>query len=248
MAPQPGPTSASPRVEAPTPPGTRLDDMRVRPTSPPSPPVPASAPGKAAKKSAAPTTAKDGEKARPRRRQPSAGTVYTGKLAENIPRKMRAFKPERVEVRITREETETFLAGMEGSVEAFRHDVLVTQVMSVLLRAPDGGFIIETIAPETQWIFNRPGVTEKEPFGRWRWSITPTETGPHRLQLVVATRSVDQNGLAGDTTLPDQVITVSVRANYGRGILKALQWVVLMALGGAITEGVMQLMRLLGKI
>jgi hypothetical protein len=220
--------------------------MRVRPGSapsaPPAPPPPAAA--KAAKKSAA--REKDGDKVRTRRR-PSPGSVYTGKLAENIPRKMKAFKPERVEVRITREETETFLAGMEGSMEAFRHDLLVTQAMSVLLRAPDGGFTIETIAPETQWIFNRPGGSEKEPFGRWRWSVTPTETGPRRLQLVVAARSVDQNGLAGDTALPDQVINVTVRANYGRGVLKALRWVVLMALGGAITEGALQVMRLLAK-
>jgi hypothetical protein len=220
--------------------------MRVRPVpsaSPaPPPPVPPS-PAKGAKKAA--TREKDAEKGRGRRRQPSAGAVYSGKLAENIPRKMKAFKAERVEVRITREETETFLSGMEGSMEAFRHDLLVTQAMSVLLRAPDGGFTIETIAPETQWIFNRPGGAENEPFGRWRWSVTPTETGPHRLQLVVAARSVDQHGLAGDTALPDQVITVSVRANYSRSILKALQWVVLMALGGAITEGVLQVMRLL---
>jgi hypothetical protein len=221
--------------------------MRVRPAPAPAPPVPpAPLPGKSAKKSAAPQ--KDGEKARTRRRQPSAGAIYTGKLAENIPRKMKAFKPERIEVRITREETETFLAGMEGSMEAFRHDLLVTQAMSVLLRAPDGGFTIETIAPETQWIFNRPGIPEKEPFGRWRWSVTPTETGPHRLQLVVSARSVDQNGLAGDTALPDQVITVSIRANYGRSILKALRWVALMALGGAITEGALQLMRLFAKV
>jgi hypothetical protein len=160
---------------------------------------------------------------------------------------MKAFKPERIEVRVTREETETFLAGMEGSPEAFRHDLLVTQAMSVLLRAPDGGFTIESIAPETQWIFNRPGIADKEPFGRWRWSVTPTETGPHRLQLVVAARSVDQNGLPGDTPLPDQVVTVTTRVNYSRSLGKALRWVVLMALGGAITEAALQVMRLLAK-
>jgi hypothetical protein len=240
------PSAPAPRGEPSLPPAARLDDMRVRPAGPPSapPPPPAPVAAKAGKKSAA--REKDGDKARARRR-PSASAVYTGKLAENIPRKMKAFKPERIEVRVTREETETFLAGMEGSMEAFRHDLLVTQAMSVLLRAPDGGFTIETIAPETQWIFNRPGGSEKEPFGRWRWSVTPTETGPHRLQLVVAARSVDQHGLAGDTALPDQVINVTVRANYGRGILKALRWVVLMALGGAITEGALQVIRLLGK-
>jgi hypothetical protein len=243
--PQPAPASAAPRPEPSLPPAARLDDMRVRPT-PSGQPAPAPAPpGKAAKKSAS-RDSRDGEKVRTRRRL-TPGMVYTGKLAENIPRKMKAFKPERIEVRITREETETFLAGMEGNAETVRHDLLVTQAMSVLLRAPDGGFTIETIAPETQWIFSRPGVAEKEPFGRWRWSVTPTETGPHRLQLVVSARSVDQSGLAGDTPLPDQVINVTVRANYGRNIMSALRWVVLMALGGAVTEGTLQIMRLLGK-
>jgi len=249
--PQFAPPSAAGRIEPSLPSPNRLDDMRVRPTAPtppPAPAAPASAPasGKSAKKTAA-ASKEAGDKPRPRRRQPSAGSVYTGKLAENIPRKMRAFKPERVEVRITREETETFLAGMEGTGESVRHDLLVTQAMSVLLRAPDGGFTIETIAPETQWIFSHPGGVEKEPFGRWRWSVTPTEKGSFRLQLVVSTRSVDQNGLAGDTVLPDQVITVSVRTNYGRAIMGALRWIVLMALGGAITEGVVQVMRLLEK-
>ncbi len=172
--------------------------------------------------------------------------AYLGKLAENIPRKMRAYTSASVEVRVSREETEAFLAGFEGSGEVVRHSITVTQAMSVMLRAPDGGFTIENLGPETQWIFRRPTAGEKDGFGRWTWSVTPTETGRRRLQLVVAARSVDTNGLAGDTALPEQVITVQVRANYVRSLGRAVKWVVLMALGGAITEGTLQILRLFG--
>jgi hypothetical protein len=172
--------------------------------------------------------------------------VYAGKLAENIPRKMRAHRSVPVEVRISREETDAFMAGLEGGGELVRHNIGVTQAMSVLLRAPDGGFIIEHLGPETQWIFRKADLAEKDTFGRWNWSVTPTETGRRRLQLVVASRSVDENGLAGDTVLPDQVITVRVGTNYVRSFGRIVKWVVLMALGGAITEGTMLLLRLLG--
>jgi neural Wiskott-Aldrich syndrome protein len=236
---------------SPAPAPSRLDDMRVRqgPGSPPVPPAPPATPVPAgrgtAKKGA---REKDSDKAR-RRRPPSPGSVYAGKMAENIPRKMRAFKTETIEVRITREETESTLASLEGAGggEAVRHDLLVTQAMSVMLRAPDGGFTIENLGPETQWIFNDPSFAEKEPFGRWRWSVTPNETGKLRLQLVVAARSVDQNGLAGDTAMPDQVIEVRVRTNYGRSIAQGFRWIFLLVLGGVVTEGTLMLLRILGK-
>jgi hypothetical protein len=224
--------------------------MRVRPggIAPPAPaPAPATAARPSAKKPAA-AREKEAERsgARPRRRPSSAASVYAGKLAENIPRRMRAHTRAVVEVRISRQETETFLAGFEGGSEVFRHSVAVTQAMSVMLRAPDGGFTVETLGPETQWIFKKPGAADKEPFGRWVWSITPTETGRRRLQLVVAARSVDETGLAGDTVLPDQIVTVQVRANYVRGLGRAVRWVALMALGGLVTEGALTLARMVG--
>ena len=215
---------------------TRLDDMRVRPNAPAS--------AKPAAKKAGATRDKDGEKsARGRRKHGAAAAVYAGKLAENIPRRMRAHISMPVEVRVSREETETFLSGFDGDTELFRHNIAVTQAMSVMLRAPDGGFVIENLGPETQWIFTSPGFESKEPFGRWLWSVTPTETGKRRLQLGVAARSVDENGLAGDTALPEQVITVEVRANFTRSAVQALKWVALMALGGVITEGTLVILK-----
>jgi hypothetical protein len=176
------------------------------------------------------------EKPKPRmtRRPPRPHEVLIGRLLENIPRRMRAAVAERVEVRISRDETKTLTRGMEGRSDTIRHDIAITQTMSVALRAPDGGFTIEPLSPETQWIFERPD--DAEIYGRWRWTVTPHHPGRRRLQLIIAARSIGQNGLVGDTALPDQVITIRVRTNYWRTMARGLQWLAAMILGGVLTE------------
>lgn len=80
-----------------------------------------------------------------------------GALAENVPRTMRVGVSERVEIRIGRAQAKGLTEGMEGGGLAWRHDVVVTKAMSVRLRAPEGGFFIETASPETQWVDARRG-------------------------------------------------------------------------------------------
>ena len=246
-----GPSRAEPQL----PPASRIEGMRVgsggrsfpAPAPAPAPPPPpakgrgtqrpAAAPGKAA--------APDKQKgARPRRPRPYEALM--GRLIENIPRRMRAETPERIEVRISREETQAISRGMEGRADPVRHDVRVTQTMSVALRAPDGGFTIEPLSPETQWIFDRPESADSETYGRWRWVVTPHETGQRRLQLIVAARSIGQNGLVGDSALPDQIITVRVRTNYWRSAARGLQWIAAMVIGGVLTEFAIMGMRMFG--
>jgi hypothetical protein len=164
---------------------------------------------------------------------------------ENIPRRMRAESPERIEVRISREDTQKLIRGMEGRGETVRHDVALTQTMSVALRAPDGGFTIEPLSPETQWIFDRPD--NAETYGRWRWTVTPHKAGQRRLQLLVASRSVGQNGLVGDSALPDQIITVRVRVNLLRTLGRGLQWVAALVIGGILTEVALLGLKMFGK-
>ncbi len=81
------------------------------------------------------------------------------------------------------------------------------------LRAPDGGFLIETRSPETQWIENVLGITSDE-YASWRWTITARERGKRQLQLIVSARTVGSDGLTAETALPDQVIDVKVGINY----------------------------------
>ena len=265
--PQPLPRRPEPQVPSPA----RLDQMRVRPgasrpnapltapaPAPPPPaspssqptakqakkrPLPAPVPAPAPGKSAAP----DRAKGRPKARRPGPYDALLGRLIENIPRRMRAAVAERIEVRISREDSVALGRGMEGRAETVRHDIMITQAMSVTLRSPDGGFAIEPLSPETQWIFERPETAEGETYGRWRWVVTPSETGQRRLQLIIAARSIDKNGLVGDTALPDQVITVRVRMNFLRSLGRGIQWLAAMILGGVLTELALIGMRILEK-
>ncbi len=245
-----GGSSAEPKL----PPSSRLDEMRLRGggsapqtpvTTPPTPP-PAS---KAARKRApAVADARQASKRAGQRRSQRTGDIRAGKLVENIPRRMRTAATERVEVRIAPEDTDALTKGIDGRGEPIRHDLLVTSAMSVMLRAPDGGFTIEPLSPETQWVFDGPDTnTGGEAFGRWRWAVTPTGRGQRRLQVVVAARSVDANGMVGDMALPEQVITVRVRANIWRNLKLGLEWLIVMALGGAIPEAVAAALRVFGE-
>ena len=264
-APQPVPRRAEPQVPS----SARLDQMRVRPgasrpgaplTAPAPAPPPSPAPQPAAKQlkkrphpapAQAPAPAKgaapDRTKGRPKTRRPGPYDALLGRLIENIPRRMRAAVPERIEVRISREDSMALGRGMEGRAETVRHDIMITQAMSVMLRSPDGGFTVEPLSPETQWIFERPEAADGETYGRWRWAVTPSETGQRRLQLIIAARSIDKNGLVGDTALPDQVITVRVRMNFWRSLGRGIQWLAAMIMGGILTELALIGMRILEK-
>lgn len=209
----------------------RLEEMRVRTpgsSSPPAAPT-ANLPVKSQRRRS------DTQKRSGSRRQRGI-EAQVGKLVENIPRRMRAGVTECIEVRITREETDAFTRGMDGRGEPVRHELLVTSAMSVMLRAPEGGFVIETLSPETQWILEGVERPEDQNYGRWRWAVTPTEKGQRKLQLVIGARTVDLSGMVGETALPEQIINVRVRTNYIRGLKRLLEWAVVMAAGGVVTE------------
>jgi neural Wiskott-Aldrich syndrome protein len=159
----------------------------------------------------------------------------TGQLAENIPRAMRVGKTERVEVRIAKSSAKAITDGLEGGGVAWQHAVTVTQAMSVRLRAPDGGFFIETVSPETQWLENHLGFASDE-FASWRFLVTPQTRGRAQLQIVVSARTVGGDGMAAETGLPDQVIDVKVRTNYKRTFGRLLGWTLAAVAGGAMAK------------
>ena len=158
-----------------------------------------------------------------------------GQLAENIPRAMRVGKTERVEVRIAKAAAKAITEGLDGGGPAWQHDVVVTQAMSIRLRAPDGGFFIETVSPETQWIENHLGFASDD-FASWRFLVTPQSRGRTRLQIVVSARTIGADGMAAETALPDQVVEVKVRTNYGRTAKRMLGWIVAAVAGGAMAK------------
>jgi len=170
-----------------------------------------------------------------------------GQLVENIPRSMRVAVPALVEVRIARADVAALAQGLQGGGAAYQHEVTVTKAMSVRLRAPDGGFFIETASPETQWI-ERAMLLSQDDFASWRWHVTPRETGRKRLQLVVSARTVSADGLAAETALPDQVITVRVRTNYSQVASRWIGWGVAAVAGGLLAKFGESALGLFGKM
>jgi hypothetical protein len=124
---------------------------------------------------------------------------------------MRHALPHPIEVRIAREVVAGVASGMSSPVASYA--IAVTRSMSVRLRSPDGAFDIEPISPETQWIDTRLGLMVDD-FASWRWTVTPRRQGRGDLQLIVAARTVGEDGVAAETALPDQVITVSIGINW----------------------------------
>ena len=105
--------------------------------------------------------------------------------------------------------------GLEGGGSAWQHKVTVTKAMAVRLRAPEGGFFIETASPETQWIENNIGFPSDD-FASWRFLVTPQSRGWSQLQIIVSARTVGADGVAAETALPDQIVEVKVRRNIKR--------------------------------
>jgi neural Wiskott-Aldrich syndrome protein len=195
-------------------------------------------------------TARQPTSLRDRLKPAPAPAVEAGQLVENVPRHMCVGHPEAVEIRIAREHAAGTMVGLQGHGPPVRHDLYITKAMSVRLRAPDGGFRIEAASPETQWTEPAMGSLSGE-FASWRFMVTPERRGEHTLQLVVAARVIGSDGLTAETTLPDQVITVHVRANYVRGFARWSGWLAALAIGGLIgklsEDGFASLLQLLHR-
>ncbi len=148
-------------------------------------------------------------------------------LLEKFPRRLRLGRPETIEINISREEIAELFQDTGGAA--------ITRAVSVILHSTAGGITVETLAPQTQWIFDRPSFMETERFGRWRWRLTPKEAGRHKLQLVISARSLDQHGVAEDTALPNQAVEIRVKRGFARGFKTLAVWLLLMAMGGGLT-------------
>lgn len=171
--------------------------------------------------------------AKPQR--PAKAATEIGQLAENIPRRMRVGVTERIEIRLAKATAKAVAEGLEGGGQAWVHQVTVAKAMSVRLRAPDGGFFIETASPETQWIENNLGF-DSDDFASWRFLVTPQERGWSNLQIIVSARTVGADGMAAETALPDQVVEVKVRTNYKRTLARWTGWITAAVVGGALAK------------
>lgn len=214
---KPAGTSPSPEAVA--------HNLGLPPRTMPGPPPP----------SAPPPPAPSPSQAQARSTSRPAPRAEIGQLVENIPRSMRVDIPVLAEVRIARSDVKALAEGLQGGGAAYRHEVTVTKAMSVRLRAPDGGFFIETASPETQWI-EKTMLLSSDDFASWRWNVTPREKGRKRLQLIISARTVSADGLAAETALPDQVITVRVKTNYAKSATRWAGWALAAVIGGLMAR------------
>lgn len=182
----------------------------------------------------APPQAQAGDKPVRSRKKKGGQKTEAGQLVENIPRAMRVDRTERVEIRIAKASVKQLTDGLDGGGAARQHDIAITRAMSVRMRAPEGGFFIETASPETQWIENALGYPSDE-YASWRFLVTPQERGWSRLQIIVSARTIGGDGGAAESALPDQVVEVKVRANLKRALGRLVGWTVAAIAGGALS-------------
>ena len=161
-------------------------------------------------------------------------TLQDGVMVENIPRRMRKGVTQKVEVRIARSDIERLAEDLSGGGRVHRHDIFVTRAMSIRLRAPEGGFTIESASAETQWIEDNIAGLLMDDYASWRWSITPTRTGWSALQLIVSARTVGPDGLTADSALPEQEIEVQVLVNYRQTAKRITAWAAVALAGGVV--------------
>jgi neural Wiskott-Aldrich syndrome protein len=169
----------------------------------------------------------------PRPGPPRGAQGDRGPLVESVPRRMRVGVTSKAEVRISRDRIEALVAALNGHSMPHRPDQIAARALSVRLKAPNGGFLIESVSPETQWVEGASGLGRDE-FAIWRWTVTPQRRGRGRLLLMVSARTVGQDGLAAESAPPDRVIDVRVTPNRMHGLGRLMAWLLALAVGTAL--------------
>jgi hypothetical protein len=167
--------------------------------------------------------------ARPAPPARGAQRAPAGPLIEAIPRRMRVGAATAAQVRIGRDKVDALMQLLAGNRAQIHPESIAARVLSVRLRAPDGGFAVEAATPETQWIGAAAGQPQDEPV-TWHWDITPLRRGRERLQLLVSARTVGRDGTSAETAPPDRIIEVTVG---GGRVRRVVRWVFVLALFGA---------------
>jgi hypothetical protein len=158
---------------------------------------------------------------------------------------MRIGKTARVEVRIAKASIRGFESDLAGPNQGPRSASSSPKALALRIRAPDGGFYIETASPETQWIESNSGFADDD-IASWRFLITPHERGWSRLQIIASVRTVGPDGVAAEAALPDQTVDVKVRRNTKQGLMKIFGWAVAAVIGGMLATFGQPVAELLG--
>ena len=154
-------------------------------------------------------------------------------IVENIPRQMVIGAPHIIEARIARHSIEGLMLGSGADGLANLQDLPTTLALTVRMRTPDGGVMIEAGSPETQWMESVLGL-QQDDFASWRWTVTPKWSGATNLQLIASARAIDPAGLMSEMALPDHAVDVRIVTNFGALAGRSAFWIFLVVLLGGI--------------
>ncbi len=157
-------------------------------------------------------------------------------LVERIPERMQAGRPMTVEIRIPRGAVMATALASSGRASSAR-DTVLTRALAVSLRAPEGGFVIENTARETQW-FDTRSTQRDEDEVRWRWLVTPQAKGNLPLQLAIAMRTVAADGMIVETALPEYQASVRIVANRRAWMRTWVSWLIAALVGATAAASV----------
>lgn len=163
----------------------------------------------------------------------SGQRAAAGPLMEAIPRRMRVGRAAHAQVRVGRDRVDNLIQLLMGNRAQHHPEAVAVRVLSVRLRAPDGGFSIEPATPETQWIETTPGQPHDEHVA-WHWTVTPHRRGRRRLQLMVSARTVGRDGISAETAPPERAIEVRVRPRLVRRLVRWAVVVTLLGVGATL--------------
>jgi hypothetical protein len=170
------------------------------------------------------------------------------KILEQVPRKARIAVPETVEFLLSKEEAGFVFGWLSRRGQPQQAADAACRAITIRLSAPDGGFFIEGLTPETQWLLDRPAFLGEETFGTWAWTVIPSDSGSYILNVSMSARGVDANGVAADINLPDQAIKVQVRGNVWRVAGRLLGTALLFLAGSGLTVAAWYVLKIMGKL
>jgi hypothetical protein len=142
--------------------------------------------------------------------------IEPGRLADRIPSRMVAKTGTTVEVGVSKGAVLATAAAIGGRSAASGAAALA-RTLTVRLRAPSGGFHIESISLETQWLDLRSAQNEADEV-RWRWLVTPHARGRKPLLLSCTLRTVAADGMIVETILPDAEVSIVIADNLRAGL------------------------------
>jgi hypothetical protein len=174
--------------------------------------------------------------------------IEAGQLVYQIPENMWRDTPETIEVRLGLPEAEGIGLGFVGSGEIKTTDTPIVETMTVDLWSLDeGAFLITRKHSDAQQFVKRDKLKgtalQGDDFGRWRWVVTPKQTGVWMLYVTISAGLTDSRGVPVTTSLPVKTFPVKVRVHMVRATIAALgraipslAWVVVTSLVGIFTR------------